>query len=127
MSHKITKTDITVIVVVLVLSLISMVFLNTIIFADTGNMVEIEVDGKPYAEYDFVSLISPKTIEINTEYGYNILEISKNGVKVIDADCKDKLDVKQGIICRTNESIICLPHRLIIKIKGKSDVDVVTY
>ena len=60
---------------------------------------------------------------------YNLLMISDGTAFVSDADCPDKLCVKQRAISRNGESIICLPHKLVIRIvaKEESRLDAVTY
>ena len=49
-------------------------------------------------------------------------------VKVTDADCPDQLCVRQRSISKNGESIICLPHKLVITIDSpeESDIDAVT-
>ena len=44
-----------------------------------------------------------------------------------EADCPDKLCVKHKPISRNGESIICLPHKLAIRIVGgeEEEVDVI--
>jgi hypothetical protein len=34
------------------------------------------------------------------------------------ADCPDKLCVKQRSIAKEGETIVCLPHRVVVKISG---------
>lgn len=60
--------------------------------------------------------------------GYNLIMIQDGYVRVTDADCPDKLCVKQRSISQNGESIICLPHKLVVQItSGKeSDLDAVT-
>ena len=60
---------------------------------------------------------------------YNLLMISDGTAFVSDADCPDKLCVKQRAISRNGESIICLPHKLVSRIvaKEESRLDAVTY
>lgn len=58
-----------------------------------------------------------KTYRIDTENGnFNILEVRKGCVSVIDADCPDKLCEK--IECNSSKSlpIVCLPNRLVVEI-----------
>ena len=46
----------------------------------------------------------------------------KNGQVWIDqADCPDKLCVKQGKISKNGQSIICLPHKLTILVQADSE------
>ncbi len=46
---------------------------------------------------------------------------------MISADCPDQICVNHGAVSKENESITCLPHKLIVEIHGgeKTDVDVV--
>lgn len=123
-----TKWDKALIILVITLSILAMGALNFFVYAHTGTTVEIELDGKSYAKYELAQINSGKSIEIRSELGYNIVAMSKDGVRVIDADCPDKLDVLQGKINKRNQSIICLPHRLVIRITGGGgETDVTTY
>ena len=78
----------------------------------------MELDGKEYAKYRLSEIKKTEYVEINSEYGYNKIEISSDGVRMAEADCEDKLDVAAGKITRANEYIICLPHRLTVRICG---------
>ena len=53
----------------------------------------------------------------------NVLVIQEGKAYMEEADCPDKLCVKQKAIERNGESIICLPHKLVIRMpearKGK--------
>ena len=44
--------------------------------------------------------------------------INGNEIKIVDADCKDELCIKQGSISKIGKTLICLPNELIIEIKG---------
>ncbi|QVK18075.1 NusG domain II-containing protein [Mycoplasmatota bacterium] len=70
-----------------------------------------------------------KKITINNDYGYNLIYIHDNGVEVIDADCPNKDDVRQGFVRMPGVPIICLPHHLKVVIEGEnsvSDFDAIT-
>lgn len=84
-----------------------------------GSMVYVTVDGKEIAGYP---LSKDSEIEI-TGYlgGTNILKIEKGSACILDADCPDKLCVHMGKISRNGQSIVCLPHRVIVTVDGKSD------
>ena len=60
--------------------------------------------------------------------GYNLLMIQNGVAQISDADCPDQLCVKQSPISSNHESIICLPHKLVIKISSGKDsgIDAVT-
>ncbi len=80
--------------------------------------ISIQVDGEEIKKIIFDNNLIGKTIPIETEYGYNLIEIGDEKVRVIEADCPDQLDVKQGYISKVGEVIVCLPNRLVIEIKG---------
>lgn len=55
------------------------------------------------------------------------------GISIEDADCPDKICLKQGFINKPGQSIICLPHKLVIEIIGdtkeekSSEIDGIAY
>ena len=63
----------------------------------------------------------------NTEY--NVFICSDNEIKMLQSSCPDKICVNHSTISDTGENIICLPHKLVIEIKGgkESDLDGVAY
>lgn len=79
-----------------------------------GNQVVITQDGKEYGTY---LLTQNQTIRVESEKGYNTVVIEDGAVFVEDADCPDKYCVKQGRTNTTANSLICLPHKLVVEIK----------
>ena len=53
--------------------------------------------------------------------GTNRIVIQDNAVYMSDADCPDKLCVHTGTIHKTGETIVCLPHRVVVEITGTTD------
>lgn len=82
--------------------------------SDVGNKVVITVNEEIIGEY---SLSTKLTKEIKTEYGSNTLIISKGECYIINADCRDGICVSRGKISKIGESIVCLPHKMIVEIK----------
>ncbi len=60
---------------------------------------------------------------IETEYGTNKLVIQDGYAAVTDADCPDKICVRHRKISQNGESIICLPHQLVISIVNEKEND----
>lgn len=83
-----------------------------------GGTVEVYVDGKLKYSY---SLSENRTFEVTSDEGKNVVEIKNGQVKVIDADCKNHACVKSKAISKKGEQIVCLPHKLIVVIKGGSE------
>ena len=116
-----TKGDKYLMVFIVIISLISLIYVKNSAFNYKEKYISIQIDGEEVKKIIFDKKLVGKTIPIKTEYGYNLIEIGDGRVRVIEADCPDKLDVKQGYISKTGEVIVCLPNRLVIEIKGVSD------
>lgn len=59
---------------------------------------------------------------------YNLLMIRDGSAEISDANCPDKICVRSRAIERDGESIICLPHRLVLSVRSERerDMDAVT-
>lgn len=122
---ELTKGDKLLIVFVIILSFFSMGYINRYAFSNVDKFISIQVNGKEIKKIIFDSKLVGTTIPIETEYGYNLVEIGEDRVRVIDASCPDKIDVMQGYISRVGETIVCLPNRMVIEIKGiKKDTEI---
>lgn len=86
--------------------------------AKKGGTVEVYVDGKLTYSY---SLDKNRTFEVDCDNGKNVVEIKDGKVSVIDADCNNRACVKSKAISKKGEQIVCLPHKLIVVIKGGSE------
>lgn len=113
-----TKGDKVLIFVVVLLTILSLGFIKRQAFSNQSKFISIQVDGKEVKKIIFDEEIIGKTIPINSEYGYNLIEIGDEKVRVIEADCPDKIDVRQGYISKIGETIVCLPNKMIVEIKG---------
>ncbi len=120
---KMNKRDFIAIAVVLVLSAAGFLFLNT--KHAQGSRVVITVGGSEYGTYP---LASDKVIEIKSENGSNTVAIENGSVYMKDADCPDRYCVKQGRITDSGDSVICLPHKLVVEVcasDGENTIDAV--
>lgn len=90
-------------------------------------VLQIYQNGELIGEYE---LSQPQTIPVTgIDDSYNLVLIEDGMVRVTDADCPDQLCMKQRSVSRNGESIICLPHKLVLQIHAKeeSTLDAVTY
>lgn len=91
--------------------------------SDGGEAVVL-IDGVETARYP----LDEDTVEIiDTGRGVNTLVISGGAASVTEADCPDKVCVRRGAVRYEGETIVCLPHRLVVEIWGgdSSGVDAV--
>lgn len=116
-----TKGDKILIVTIVIISVISLGFIKRTGSLYDQKYISVQVNGNEYKRIIFDKSIIGKTIPIETEFGYNLLEIGDGEVKVIEASCPDKLDILQGTITKPGELIVCLPNRMIVEIIGSSE------
>lgn len=78
----------------------------------------VKVDGKCVKTFSIKDTV---TYKITSEKGTNILRIAEGKVWLEDADCPDRVCVNTGKIKYPGQSIICLPHKVVIEIKEDAD------
>lgn len=83
--------------------------------------VEIYVKGQLYKKVSIKDNKFKEEIDIKTDLGENIVQIENGGVRIIDADCPDKVCVKDGFKDKVGSVLVCLPHKVVIQIKGQND------
>ncbi len=113
------KLDIIIIVFLIILSFIPyLIFAKTLSKNYNTTYANIKISGKLYDNIPLSSFKGEKTLTIKTKHGNNIVLIKDNTIRIVEADCRDDLCIKQGAISKVGQTIVCLPHELIIEIKG---------
>ena len=58
------------------------------------------------------------------EHGdYNLIEIDGDRVRIKEADCDDQICVRRGWATKNGETIVCLPHKLVIEVRSTDGGD----
>lgn len=125
MNKRIGKNDVFFLIGIIVLaSVLIVVFYST--HSQKGSYVKVTIDGNVYGEY---SLFESQTVEIKNQDGdiTNYLVIKDGYADITEANCPDKLCVKQKRISLDRETIVCLPNKVVVEIisNSSSDVDAV--
>ena len=112
------KMDFVIIVVLIIFSFIPHFIYSNVVSKSNKNLyATIKINGKVYTTID-LPVASEKRLPISTDHGNNTIVVNGNEIKIVDADCKDALCIKQGSIFKIGKTLICLPNELIIEIKG---------
>ena len=107
------RLDIIVISTILILSLSALLIYN--LTKTEGDVAVVEVNGVKVAEY---SLNVNGTYSLNN--GTNVLVI-ENGLAYLNySDCPDHTCEKKGKIKYVGQTIVCLPNKVSVTIKGNS-------
>ncbi len=85
-----------------------------------GDTVIVTVEGEIYGTYPLDRDI---TVEIRTgaeEQNRNVLVIREGKARVEEATCPDGICAAHKPISREGESIVCLPHRVVITVHAEN-------
>lgn len=122
------KGDIAIILAVFVLANIFgyMVSINK---EKAAKEVIIVRDGKIIHKYKIDDTYE-RTIKLDFGNEHNIVEIKDGKVTMTESNCPDKVCIETKPISKNGEMIVCLPHKLYVKIEGEeddkqSDIDIV--
>ena len=86
-----------------------------------GAAVRVTVDGTVVAT---LPLNRDATLTIPGVDGENTLVIAGGAAQITAADCPDHICVRHRAISRPGQSIICLPHRVVVTVvSNAADVD----
>ena len=114
------------IIAILILILIALTLLICVrLFAEgEGKYVKVYVDNKLKKTFN---LNNNSRYLIDTKKGYNLLIIKDGKARIVDADCPNKICVDKGFISKNDESIIFLPHNVVVTVESneKKQVDAV--
>ena len=89
--------------------------------AEGGVTATVYVDGEAVRTLDIDT--KPGIYTIETQYGFNVIEVGDGGFWVSDADCPDKLCVKMGRRFNDLVPIVCLPHHLVVQVDDAQRTD----
>jgi len=113
------KGDIIIIIIVFMMAIIFGHYVSTGKLDDTKTVIIVK-DGKEIHRYK-IDENYEKTINIKSEGEINIINIKDGKVSMTEANCHDELCVKSHKISRSGEMIVCLPHKLYVKIEADSE------
>lgn len=81
-----------------------------------GKYVVITIDGNLYGTY---SLQEDRTVEVLLDGIENVVQIKDGQVSMEKADCPDQICVKHYPIFKAGDTIVCLPHRVVVEVTSK--------
>ncbi|MGN1318166.1 MAG: NusG domain II-containing protein [Lachnospirales bacterium] len=113
------KKDILIIFILIFLSLASYLYADNFIF-EKSKEAEILYNNKVIM-----------TVKLDRDYTFSpdgfpdvVFKVEKGAIAFVESDCPDKICVHTGFINKTGQSAVCLPNKLVLKLKSdKKDVD----
>ena len=127
LTKKSYKNDIFLILFFLIIGLGTFSFMQ--LHGKSGALIKVRVNNKEYGTY---SLDKDQTVHIREENWENIIEIKNGKASMVKADCPDKICVNHAVISKKGETIVCLPHKVVIEVidqdgmKKEDSIDIIS-
>lgn len=114
---RMKKNDIIFMVVLCIAVLVMFFYRNN--NRENGAYVQVTINGEPYGTYP---LMEEQEIPIITDKKTTNTLVIKNGLAdMTEADCPDGLCIHQNAISKTNETIVCLPNKVVVQVLGTEE------
>lgn len=88
-----------------------------------ASVARVSLDGQVLYEIDLSAVDEEMQLTIDAGEGYNVIAVRKGGIRVVDADCPDRVCVNRGWLTGGRMPIVCLPHRLVIELVSGGDAE----
>ncbi len=113
------KNDIILIIFLCIVAVVVGFVLYTSDMPDDELQLQILIDGEIVEVYSYTS--DESTYKQFIMDSGNVIVLQSGEVYMESADCPDGLCIMQGKISKPGESIICLPHKLVVRLIKTSD------
>ncbi|GIM29699.1 hypothetical protein CPJCM30710_23650 [Clostridium polyendosporum] len=123
-----TKNDKVLLIIIITITVLSFLVLYFLkLGRDEDKVAIIKVKGKVVQEIQLSRIKEDTTLSVDGLIGKAMIEVNKDGVRIIDAPCKDKICIHMNWAKHHSDSIICIPNQVVIEINEKKEnFDVVT-
>ncbi|MEE1312484.1 MAG: NusG domain II-containing protein [Lachnospiraceae bacterium] len=114
------------ILIISILLIAGIVYGVTLFTSSNGKRVVVTVDKETVIDE---SLSKNQELLVPQTNGENTILIKNGQVTMKEADCPDQICVHHKAITKSGETIVCLPHKVVVEIISdeESDVDIVAY
>lgn len=114
-----TRTWIIVISLLLIICTVFSIFLFT--KKTDGTVANIYQNGVCIYSIDLSESFEPYELTVKDSSGENTIRVEEGRICIIKADCPDNICVNDGWLSDNEKPIVCLPHRLVIKISKEKE------
>ncbi len=83
-----------------------------------GLVLEVQVDNEVVGQIPLSNEREERILEISRDAGYNAFAVGPDGVRMVSSDCRGSDCLRAPAIRMKGSVIVCLPHRVILRISG---------
>ncbi len=109
------------IIALLLVCALALYFVSQVSLSAEASTVVVTIDGEEVLRRP---LAMEDTYEIAQEDGsVNIIAVEDGAVFMQEANCRDGLCIRQGKMRNGAKTIVCLPHKLVVRLTGDAPAD----
>lgn len=108
------KNDVVLAVVITLLATAGLLLFN--LLKTQGDYVSVKINGEEKYRYSLSENVDTVIYTGENNNQENRLIIENNQAYIISADCPDNICVGHRPVSNVNESIVCLPHKVVVEI-----------
>jgi len=91
-----------------------------------GTVVEVVQDGVVLRTIDLARVTEAYSFTVTSaDGGSNVVLVEPGRIRVSSADCPDQICVQRGWLSDQAAPVVCLPHRLALRLRGETAADAV--
>lgn len=112
--------------IILAVAIVLMATVGLLLFVLTkeeGSTVAVKIDGVVTDTYPLSENIEVSIKTGENDENINVLTIEDGKASISEADCPDKICVETRAVSFVGETIVCLPHKLVIEITNEKTDD----
>ena len=113
------RNDVILVTVILVIAVAGLLFINGT--KVEGSKVIVKIDGVETQSYSLSENTEFKIQTGKNNENINVVVIENGKVRVTEADCPDGICIDYRPISYVGQTIVCLPHKVVVEIVGESD------
>lgn len=115
------KNDIILAVVIVLVATAGLLLFN--LLKTQGDYVSVKIDGVEKYRYSLNESVNIEILTGENNNQSNRLVIENGQAYISEADCPDKICVGHKPVKNVNESIVCLPHKVVVEIVSATPED----
>ncbi|RYL92430.1 NusG domain II-containing protein [Sporolactobacillus sp. Y61] len=87
---------------------------------DRSEVAVIKVNNKKVKQVVLSGNAENQIFDIHTkDGGVNTIQVRNNRIRIKSANCPDQVCVRTGYISKPGETIVCIPHKVVIEIQSE--------
>ncbi len=117
---KVKPGDVLIVFFVAVSAILMLSFFHRVTGTENASTAIIEVNGKVIDKIQLGRGLKRKDLKVKGFIGTSVVRVEGKKIKMLSSPCRDKICIGMGWAEKPGSSIICMPNRVVIRLKRSS-------